>query len=194
MKKFSSDHLLSNTLKNIGYQLASSAIQIIMLSLVARIFGPEGNGQYGLAMLLPLLLTTILNLGISPANIYFINSQQLSLSEAWKSTLKLYIILSISGLCIGYSIITYTEVIFSGVPKNLLYLSLLVFPISLLNSFISGFFQATKNFKTLNQITFITPVMTFSFFFSLSGLRFERYQMAYPFRFYLHTHHFSFCL
>lgn len=45
--------------------------------LLARVPGPEGNGNYAVVILLPNMLSTFLNLGVAPANVHFVERSAL---------------------------------------------------------------------------------------------------------------------
>lgn len=53
-----------------GRQFAGALIQLGVILLIARELGPEGAGVYAVALLVPQILSQLLNLGLAPANVY----------------------------------------------------------------------------------------------------------------------------
>ncbi len=151
--------------KNILGTLFRQAIGIVIglgLSiLLARSLGPMGNGQYAMGILLPTMLASFLNIGVSPANVYFIASKKIKLNSAFKTNLWLWFILCIIGVLIAALVLeTQSNTWFPGVPLSILWLGILAFPLSLLQAFLSSLFQGLQDFKNYNYVSLITPGMT----------------------------------
>ncbi len=128
--------------------------------ILARVLGPEGNGIYGMAILLPTLLSTFLNLGIGPSNIYHLASSKTNVRTAFNTTIKLWAQLSFVGLMVGFAIIYFgSEKYFSGVKPSLLYASIWIFPILLLHVLLSSILQGIQDFKKFNWIILLTSLV-----------------------------------
>jgi O-antigen/teichoic acid export membrane protein len=143
--------VFNNSKKTIARQIISILIQLISLTIVARGLGVEGNGQYAMAILLPIMLGTFLSLGLNSANIYFIGRNEYPLDVIYTTTLILYFIVVLIGLLAGYLLITYyANSLFSNVSIEVLSISLFIFPLTLLFQFLLSFIQAKENFTTYN--------------------------------------------
>jgi O-antigen/teichoic acid export membrane protein len=130
--------------------------------ILARLLGPSGNGQYGMGILLPTMLANFLNFGIGPANIYFIASEKIKVSSAFKTNLGLWLFLCVIGVLISVLVIkTRSNAWFPGVPLSILWLGILAFPISLLQIFLSSLFQGLQDFRSYNYVLLISPGVTF---------------------------------
>lgn len=81
--------LAVNAAATLGRQVSSGLLQIITLAVIGRFFGAEGTGIYTLALLLPTMLATFLNIGIGSANVYYIGSNQVGAAQAWSATKKI---------------------------------------------------------------------------------------------------------
>jgi len=57
---------------NFSTQLLLFGLSFTSSIIIARSLGPQGKGLYSLAILIPTLVATILNMGISTSNVYFI--------------------------------------------------------------------------------------------------------------------------
>lgn len=145
----------------LGRQLGAGLLQLATMAIIARVYGPEGNGAYTVALLLPLMLASMLNLGISPANVYFLGAGKISSQTAWRNTLFLYGGIAITGSAVGAVVlIFFSERWFPGVHPRLLWFALLIFPFSLLLNFVSSFYQGLQQFKQFNIVLLLQPSIT----------------------------------
>lgn len=156
--------LANNATSTFGRQVGSGLLQLVTIAIIARVYGPEGNGAYNIALLLPSVLATFLNLGIGPANVYFISSGKVSAATVWAFTFKLFLFLSVIGIAVGaFILLQFSEQWFPGVSPELLWLALSIYPLSLLLSFISSIFQGLQQFKAFNIILLAQPAITLIF-------------------------------
>lgn len=164
MKGLGLKKLAGNVAATLARQLGAGLLQLATLALIARVYGAEGNGAYTVALLLPTMLASLLNLGIGPANVYYLGSSQVSPQVAWRSTLKLYVGISIVGLAIGSVVLLlYARQWFPGVPELLLWFALSIFPVALLCSFVSSMFQGLQQFRQFNVVLLLQPLLTLLF-------------------------------
>ena len=153
--------LANNASTTFGRQVSSGLLQLAIIAIIARVYGPEGNGAYNIALLLPSMLAIFLNLGIGPANVYFISAGKVAVSTAWQYSLKLFLFLSLFGITTGAILLwQYSEHWFPGVPQELLWVALSIFPVSLLLGFVSSVFQGMQKFRVFNLILVAQPVFT----------------------------------
>ena len=154
-------NLARNTAATLGRQLGGGILQLITLAVIARVYGPEGNGAYTVALLLPTMLATFLNLGIPPANVYYLGAGRVSASTAWNAILRLYAGIVLIGSVLGAAgVLLYGDLWFPGVPSLLLWFALLIFPFSFLLSLLLSFFQGLQEFKQFNLIHLLQPFLT----------------------------------
>lgn len=147
-----------------GRQIGSGLLQLGILALIARIYGPEGNGNYSVSLLVPMFLVTILNFGITPANIYYLGSGQVTPFTAWKISLRFGMVICVVGITVGAIIIFwFSDIWFPKVPLFTLLISLFIFPFILLQSFISGIFQGMQCFYQFNLTLLVQPILTLFF-------------------------------
>lgn len=152
--------LATNAAGTLTRQVVVGFLQLATIVIIARLFGPEGNGIYAVALLLPSMLATFLNLGIGSANVYYLGSKQFSLRKVRRSCVKISITLSMLGIVIGSLIIQFkADVFFPEVDRSILWLALLSFPVSLILGFISSIFQGIQKFKEFNIALLVQPVV-----------------------------------
>jgi O-antigen/teichoic acid export membrane protein len=146
---------------NILRHVAKLVLGLGLFVLLARVLGPEGNGKYSVSILVPTLLSTFLNLGIAPANVYYVGREDVSVTTAVKSSLALWVLLSSCGLLLGSGVIFFrADQWIPSVPQPLLWISLAAFPVFLLERLFLGLLQSVQDFKRYNGAMLIAPTVT----------------------------------
>ncbi|WP_170158493.1 flippase [Aquisalibacillus elongatus] len=145
-------------------QIVNMGISFVLILIIARILGPEGQGMYSLVILLPNLLVTFLNLGIGVSGVYFIGKQKYSTEEIIKTNVTLAKWLSLFSIIIGITIITFfSEVFFEGIGNSQLYLILSIIPLMFINQFLQTVFQGKQDFKAFNSILLFGEIINLVF-------------------------------
>lgn len=153
-KKVSVDILLT-----FSRQFLAGLLQLGIIMIVARELGNEGMGSYTVSLLLPTLLSQLLNLGLVSANVYFIASKQFEAKVVWGTSRDMGIAVGILGTSAsGALVFFWGETVFPGVPLGALILATLIFPISLMSGLVGSFFQASHDFRSYNLIVLIQPI------------------------------------
>lgn len=154
---FSKTSLRQNVFFTVSRQIFAAVIQLIVVALVARVLGPEGNGNYAMVILIPSLLANLSNLGIAPATVYFTARKKYSIREIFLGNIKLVGVISLLSLTIsGIILVEYSETIFPHITTDFLYLGVFVFPVMLILSCLSAILQGLERFKEFN-ISILTP-------------------------------------
>ncbi|HET6497969.1 MAG TPA: oligosaccharide flippase family protein, partial [Coriobacteriia bacterium] len=142
-------------------EIWSIGLGLALSIFLARTLGPEGNGLYALALLLPTTLAQLLNLGVPPANIYFVGRGDVALGTALRATTRLGIIVGVLGLAIVPLVIHYRgEQWFPGVPPSLMLLALAAYPIGLFQAYYATLLTAVKDFRRFNRTLAVMPLVT----------------------------------
>jgi len=144
----------------LGRQVFAAVVQLIVVVLIARELGPEGNGFYAMSVLVPTLLTGFLNFGVGPATVYYLSRG--GVSAAWAVKGNILIALAVTGLgLITAAPVVYLwgEVIFPGVPISLLFIGFCAFPVTLLLAYLSTVLQGIEDFRAFNLSVLIPPVV-----------------------------------
>lgn len=161
---------LSNSIITLTRQVVSIVIGILLLVIIARALGPEGQGKYTLITYLPLMLMTFLNLGLNTSTIYFVSKKEIELKEAFVTSVLSAVFLALISVVIGIvTIFLMGESKFSAIDASLLYLSLCALPFMFLMIFLQTIFQGIQNFKLFNTVL---VVQQFGTLFSLVLLLF----------------------
>lgn len=166
--------LLKNSTVTLGRQVLAGLLHLATVIVIARAFGPAVNGAFFVALLLPSMLATFLNLGVGPANVYYLGSGQYQARAVFSTCLVLTLWLSALGLSLGALVILFRgEEFFPGVPIPMLWLALLGFPISLAQGFVASIFQGLQQFRGYNLSLLAQPLITFCLILGLvvAGVR-----------------------
>lgn len=142
----------------LGRQLIAAAAQLLSVVIIARELGPEGNGYYAMAILVPTMLTNFLNLGVGPATVYFISRGDLSVQQTVSGNSKLALLLATSGLFLGFIALWFWgHKLFPDIPLKLLYLGLISFPFALFLAYLNSILQGLEDFKAFNLTVLVPP-------------------------------------
>lgn len=152
--------LLANFGKTVGRQIWTAALQLGVVVLVARAYGPQGNGIYSVALLLPTMLFLGMALGISPANVFYLASGKYGLRAVAATTVRLWMVLSTVGLLAGWLVIEhFGGAWFPGVPKATMYLATAAFPPLLFTLLVGSLFQGIEDFSNFNLTLSLQPAL-----------------------------------
>jgi len=147
--------------QTMAVEIWSIGLGLALSILLARALGPEGNGLYALALLLPTTMAQMLNLGVAPANIYYVSRGDVPLARALAATTRLGIALSLVGLTIAPLIVYFRgEQWFPGVPTSLMLLAFAAYPIGLFQSYYVTLLTAVKDFRRFNRSLALMPTVT----------------------------------
>ena len=152
-----------NISKTLGRQFLAGLLQLGIVVLIARTYGPSVNGIYAITMLLPGLLAAFLNLGMAPANVYYLGKREYSALAVFKTNLQIGSIIAFVGLIGGSVLILYQQELFIGASKFMLFLALLILPISLIRGFLSSIFIGLQQFKEFNITVISQPFVALLF-------------------------------
>ncbi len=162
MVRLRSPGLGTNIVITLFRQGLGLAFALGTLKLLAHILGPDGFGKYQLAILLCTLTATLLNLGISNANVYFLGRGDVSLSVALRSSSRLWLLLAAAGVLLGAAVVKlFAGAWFSGVPETYLWIAVFGFPAILFQMITVSFLQGKQDFHRFNVSMFLQPVFLF---------------------------------
>ncbi|PLT35728.1 flippase [Bacillus sp. V5-8f] len=165
---------LSNSIMTLTRQVVSIVIGLVLIVVLARGLGQEGQGYYTLITYLPLMLMTFLNLGLNTSTIYFVSRKEINLKEAFVTNIVTAVVLAFISVLIGIAVILILgDSKFEHVESGLLYLSLCALPFMFLMIFLQTIFQGIQNFKLYNTVLVIQQ---FGTLFSLILLLFVFHQ------------------
>ncbi|KAA8978333.1 flippase [Halospina sp. K52047b] len=157
----SGSQLRRNITLTFGRQLLAAAAQLLLVVLIARKLGPEGNGHYAMAILIPTLLTNFLNFGVGPATVYYIGRGEFTPRQAARENFRMALIVAVIGATSTLPVLwLWSEQLLPNVPLPLLLIGLAAFPPSLLLSYSRSILQGLENFRAFNATILAPPYIT----------------------------------
>jgi O-antigen/teichoic acid export membrane protein len=139
-------------------RVGSLILQISTVVLLAQALGPEGFGQYAVAILLPGLLAVVLNLGIRSATVYSLG-RGASVHVVLRWNLRLSCGVIAVGVALGAMVVAVaSERIFPGVPAQLLWIGICGFPVSWLFGSLTSMLHGRQDFRRYNLAMLMQPL------------------------------------
>lgn len=144
---------ISDTVSTIVRQMSNILLGVLLIVILARYLQPEGQGQYSLITLLPLLLVTFLTLGLNTSTTYFISKGNISVSNVIKTNILVSFILSGIAVAFGFIFIYFfSGQFFKGIDVSLLYLVLAALPFMFIKEMLMTVFHGLQDFKSFNKL------------------------------------------
>ena len=148
-----------NSSITIARQILSLVIGLLAVTIIARILGPEKQGQYTLAILLPTILYTFFNSGISISTVYLIGQDKYSDSEVYHSNFFISASLSLISMLVGLMVVFFlSEEFFAKISLQLLLYSLFIIPLIFLQKNLQSFLHSKENFSKLNIVVILNQI------------------------------------
>lgn len=153
-----------NTFLSLVQKILSAFLRILSVVLIARSLGPERQGIFTLAVLLPSLLLIVLTGGISFATIFYLGQRRYSLKTAIAGNLFFTFFLSLIAIVFSFFVVYFgAEKFFPGVSKEYLYLGFLIIPFSCFFDYFSGILLGLKKIKQFTLVSFFVDFFQFVF-------------------------------
>lgn len=150
----------SNSIKTLFRHILGILVQLINITIIARLLGPEGNGIYSLILLIPNFLALLFSMGFNTSIVYFIGKKEDDLNTIFNTSLFFITFLTIIIYSISYMILkSFSINIIKDVNENLLILGLALFPVLIINNTLVSFFHGLEKFKDLNILLLCQPII-----------------------------------
>lgn len=161
LRRSSIGRFSKNVASTFAVQIVSLLLIVANAAVLARWLGPEGKGIVALALLVPGLLGLFLGGGMTAANVYFASSGRLDVSTLVANSLAVVLVTTILGfVLIGLAAATgVLESLVPGVPRRLLLLAGMGFPLGLLNSHFSSILQGLQRIVAINAVSFARSLL-----------------------------------
>ena len=145
-----------NTAATFIAQIVILIIGIATSIIIARVLGPEGKGLYSLAILLPTLMATLTNFGISPATVYLTASGSYDRKQIFGNNILFSLVIGAISLTIGLVVVLFLkETLLPGLPMPLALVGMFVLPLTLLVENLQKIFIGMQKILTANILSII---------------------------------------
>ena len=159
-----------NSFLTVIRQVLSIIFGLLAMIIIARTLGSSGQGQYTLAILLPTLLYTLLNSGLSISTVFYIGQKKYSDDEIYSTNIITALLLSVLSIIIGLIIIHFfKEYFFESLTNKLLLYTLLIVPLLFTQKNLQTIFQGKEDLEKFNLIVILNQLglLLFSVLFVL---------------------------
>lgn len=154
---------LNDILGVVGTRAAFSVLGILSGVILARKLGPHDRGILALVLLTPNTVVTLVKLGISQANVYFINRKGVPSEHVASNSLVLAVTMgTAAGLLIWMFKDSLLVTVLRSVPPWALALCLIRIPMRLLDDFLYGVLQAVGGFGIYNVRLIVSELLRFA--------------------------------
>lgn len=131
--------------------------------ILARHLGPDDRGVFALFVLIPSTVVTFVKLGITQANVYFINREKVPAGKVASNSAVLALVLGSSVAAMVWLSRNYLQVsILKGVPTWAVAFALARVPLVLLDDYLYGVLQAQGHFRLYNIRQLVSEVLRLS--------------------------------
>lgn len=143
-----------------GARALWTALGTISGVILARKLGPYDRGILALVLLLPQTVVTFVKLGITQANVYFINRERVPSEQVASNSAALALALGLAvGICVWLFQGTLLSSVLRGMAPWALALALVRVPLCLLDDYLYGVLQAVGKFQLYNARLLISEVV-----------------------------------
>lgn len=131
-------------------------LRFVISLVIARSLGPRGQGQYALALQLPLLLLPLADLGLSQSTVLYVAQRRYPLAQV----VGTHIMLSLCAGCLfaaGTLLLgtDLTERALPGITRLELNLALLIIPLTVLLSTLQSVLAGAQKFRPYSLVTLV---------------------------------------
>lgn len=152
-------------IRNISWNMLARLVSVLLgfpeAILVAHALGPQGQGIYRLALLIPALMGMVVNLGLNFANVYFVGQDERNARVAVANSLWASVILGCAAILLYAPLAGLIHDRFlSDSPQYLEAIGVVMLPISLMNYNLAHVFNGLKQFRPTSIWTICTAVLT----------------------------------
>lgn len=145
-----------------GTRAIWSAMGVVSGVILARWLGPHDRGILALVLLLPSTVVTLTKLGVSQANVYYINREKVDVNCVASNALLLAIGLGLLSTVVVWVLRnTLLSTVLRGVPAWALALALVRVPLLLLDNYLYSILQATGQFSVYNVRLLVSEALRF---------------------------------
>jgi O-antigen/teichoic acid export membrane protein len=142
---------------NLLQRVGSLILQISAVVLLAHMLGPEGYGQYAVAILLPGVLAVVLSLGMRAASVYALGRGAL-IHVVLRWNLRLGSLVVACGAALSAILVAHaSDRLFPGIPPQLLWIGACGFPAVWFYNSLSSMLHGIQDFRRYNLTMLINP-------------------------------------
>lgn len=137
----------------LAFRVALFVLTLIANVILARSLGPNGRGVYATAVLVPTIVALATNLGIGPANLYYVSRGSLDMKRLVASSLAVAVLVgTVAFAVVALAAGPLSQRILMGVEPRYLILGSISIPFALATSYMQGVLHGQRRFVHLNVV------------------------------------------
>jgi O-antigen/teichoic acid export membrane protein len=155
-------NFIKNTSITFVARVAVIVIGILTTVVIARSLGPQGQGVYSLATLLPALILVFANLGLGTAAVFHAGKKEYAPEVVFGGSLIFAVLISIVAVAAGATaIVIWGQKLFPDVSTDYLLLALSLLPFYIFFDLVSSILLGLQKIVRYNLIVFLQPLFYF---------------------------------
>lgn len=152
-----------NSLNTLVSNMIIIAIGFVTSVIISNQLGPQLQGVYNLAILMPTMMYSFLNFGQDVSMLFYLSNKTITKKDAINNMIPMVIVYSIVSTLLGLIfIVLFKERIFKDIPFITLAFALIISPLTYLNNMLSSVLKSEGRFKSLNKIQVINKFIYFA--------------------------------
>lgn len=151
-----------NVTSTFTVQILSLLLATLNAAIIARVLGPSGKGILALTVLAPNILALFLNGGINVANVYYAGHRRFDVATLSSNSVAFTLMATALGIAVivVFAATGLTGKILPGIPPELLALSMLGLPFSLLSTYFNSILQGLQLIGLVNLVSLTQRAVT----------------------------------
>ncbi len=148
-------HFAKDTALTLVARIIGLGLALLSSVIIARALGPDGTGVYTLAILFPLLILTVANLGLGPATIYYVAQDKYSLKDVFGNSIVMSSIIGAVASLLGLVlVVSFQGWVFPDVPRLYLGLALILVPANLFSQqYVNQILLGARRIREFNAVS-----------------------------------------
>ena len=137
-------------------RVAVLALFLVTNVILARSLGPAGRGVYAVVVLIPTVGSLLAQLGVGPANVYYVSRGLIDRDEIVGHSFSLALLLGAASVLIVFGLTrTDAGANFLGVGREYVLIACSAIPFLLLTGFMLGILQGDQRFRLFNSVVLV---------------------------------------
>ncbi|MCU0652671.1 MAG: flippase [Candidatus Pacebacteria bacterium] len=151
---------LKNTTTTLITRIMTIVLGMLATVVIARALGPQGQGIYSLATLLPGLILVLSNFGLGMAAVFHVGRKEYPAKVVFGSSILLAVTIGVVTLAGGAATVHFWgSALFPGVEPYYLYLALLLLPFYIFFDIASSILLGLQRIGKYNAVTLLQPLL-----------------------------------
>ena len=147
-------------------KIAIQFLSLVTAIIIARTLGPSGQGIYSLSLLLPSLMISMANIGVSQSTVYYLGQKKYPPKIIFGNNIIISSLMSLIAAWIAImTIALWGKGLFPGIAKPYLFLGLMLIPCYYMGMNMSSILMGLQSIKKYNNVSLFQNICFLVFIF-----------------------------